>query len=42
VLKLAIDQYEQVVKLDPSSADDHMMLGRLYHADNQLKKAEEE
>jgi tetratricopeptide (TPR) repeat protein len=42
VLKLAIEQYQQIVNLDPSSVDDHIMLGRLYHADNQLKKAEEE
>jgi tetratricopeptide (TPR) repeat protein len=42
VLKLAIEQYEQIVKLDPKSADDHVMLGRLYQADNQSKKAEEE
>src|SRR5215471_13288722 len=42
VLKLAIEQYQQIVSLDPSSVDDHIMLGRLYHADNQLKKAEEE
>src|SRR5260370_4824251 len=42
VLKLAIQQYEQIVELDHSSADDHYMLGRLYHADSQLKKAEDE
>src|SRR5436190_445788 len=42
VLKLAIEQYEQIVKLDPSSVDDHVMPGRLYHADSQMQKAEEE
>jgi tetratricopeptide (TPR) repeat protein len=42
VLKLAIEQYEEIVKLDPASIDDHIMLGRLYHADNQLKKAVDE
>ena len=42
VLKLAIEQYEQIVKLDAGSIDDHIMLGRLYHANNQLKKAEDE
>src|SRR6266404_9350110 len=26
VLKLAIEQYEQIIKLDPSSVDDHIML----------------
>jgi tetratricopeptide (TPR) repeat protein len=42
VLKLAIQQYEIIVRLDPKSVDDHIMLGRLYHADNQLKKGQEE
>src|SRR5204863_5928892 len=42
VLKLAIEQYEQIVKQDPASVEDHVMLGRLYHAANQPKKAEEE
>ena len=42
VLKSAIQQYEEIVKLDPRSMDDHMMLGRLYQADNQLQKAEDE
>src|ERR1019366_2483757 len=30
VLKLAIEQYEQIVKLDPKSVEDHLLLGRLY------------
>ena len=42
VLKLAIEEYKEIVKLDPSSSDDHIMLGRLYHADSQMQKAEEE
>src|SRR5260370_816594 len=42
VLKLAIEQYEQIIKLDPSSVDDHIILDPLYHADSQLRKAEEE
>jgi tetratricopeptide (TPR) repeat protein len=42
VLKLAIQQYEEIIKLDPKSVDDHIMLGRLYHADNQMKKAQDE
>ncbi len=29
VLKLAIEQYEQIVKLDPKSVEDHLLLGRL-------------
>lgn len=42
VLNKAIEQYQDIVKLDPTSADDNIMLGRLYHADNQMKKAEDE
>src|SRR5208282_1618048 len=30
VLKLAIEQYEQIVRLQPDSMDDHLLLGRLY------------
>jgi tetratricopeptide (TPR) repeat protein len=42
VLKLAIDQYEQIVKIQPDSMDDHLLLGRLYRLDNDLQKAENE
>jgi tetratricopeptide (TPR) repeat protein len=42
ILKLAIDQYEQIVKLDPKSVDDHLLLGRLYRQNDQLLKAENE
>ncbi len=42
ILKLAIDQYEQIVKLDPKSIEDRMLLGRLYHQDGDLVKAEAE
>jgi tetratricopeptide (TPR) repeat protein len=42
ILKLAIDQYEQIVKLDPDSVDDHLLLGRLYRLSNELQKAEGE
>ncbi len=42
VLKLAIEQYEQIVKLQPDSADDHLLLGRLYRLNNDLQKAEAE
>lgn len=42
VLKLAIEQYEQIVKLDPSSVEDHLLLGRLYRVNNELLKAENE
>ncbi len=42
VLKLAIDQYEQIVKLDPKSVEDHLLLGRLYRLNNELLKSESE
>jgi Tetratricopeptide repeat. len=42
ILKLAIEQYEQIVKLDPDSVDDHLLLGRLYRLNNDLQKAEAE
>ena len=42
VLKLAIEQYEQIVKLQPDSTDDHLLLGRLYRLNNDLRKAEGE
>ncbi len=42
VLKLAIEQYEQIVKLDPKSVEDHLLLGRLYRINNELLKAENE
>ena len=42
VLKLAIEQYEQIVKLQPDSTDDHLLLGRLYRLNNDLQKAESE
>jgi tetratricopeptide (TPR) repeat protein len=45
VLKLAIEQYEQIVKLDTDPAslvDDHLLLGRLYRLNNELQKAENE
>jgi tetratricopeptide (TPR) repeat protein len=42
ILKLAIEQYEQIVKLDPKSIEDHLLLGRLYRQNNELLKAENE
>jgi tetratricopeptide (TPR) repeat protein len=42
VLKLAIEQYEQIVRLQPESMDDHLLLGRLYRLNNDLQKAEAE
>jgi tetratricopeptide (TPR) repeat protein len=42
VLKLAIEQYEQIVRLQPDGMDDHLLLGRLYRLNNDLQKAESE
>src|SRR5664279_2706701 len=42
ILKLAIEQYEQIVRLDPKSVEDHLLLGRLYRLNNDLVKAENE
>src|SRR5438270_4730239 len=45
VLKLAIEQYEQIIKLETDNGnlvDDHLLLGRLYRLNNDLQKAESE
>src|SRR6266403_6044836 len=42
VLKLAIEQYEQIIKIEPDNVDDHLLLGRLYRLNNDLTKAETE
>jgi len=45
ILKLAIEQYEQIIKLDSDQGnlvDDHLLLGRLYRLNNDLEKAENE
>jgi tetratricopeptide (TPR) repeat protein len=42
VLKLAIEQYEQIIRLQADSMDDHLLLGRLYRLNNDLQKAENE
>ena len=42
VLKLAIEQYEQIVKIEPDNVDDHLLLGRLYRLNNDSQKAENE
>jgi tetratricopeptide (TPR) repeat protein len=42
VLKLAIEQWEQIVKLEPDSVDDRLLLGRLYKVNNDLRKAEDQ
>lgn len=42
VLKLAIEQFEQIARLEPDSVDNHLLLGRLYRLNNDLIKAENE
>jgi tetratricopeptide (TPR) repeat protein len=42
MLHLAIEQYEQIVRLDPASIEDHLLLGRLYRLNNETGKAEAE
>ena len=33
---------KQIVKLEPDSVEDHLLLGRLYRLNNDLQKAENE
>ena len=42
ILHLAIEQYEQIVRLDPISIEDHLLLGRLYRLNNETGRAEAE
>ena len=42
VLKRAIEQYEQIARLEPKNADNHILLGRLYRVANDMPKAESE
>ena len=42
ILHLAIEQYEQIVRLDPASIEDHLLLGRLYRLNNETARAEAE
>jgi predicted Zn-dependent protease len=42
MLKLAVGEYQTIVKLEPNSAEDHLMLARLYAADHQGTQAEGE
>jgi tetratricopeptide (TPR) repeat protein len=42
VLKLAVEQYEQITKIEPNSVEDRLLLGRLYRLNNDLQKAENE
>jgi tetratricopeptide (TPR) repeat protein len=42
ILQLAIEQYENIVRLDPKSSEDHLLLGRLYRLNNESAKAEKQ
>ena len=42
MLRLAIEQYEQIVRIQPSDIENHLLLGRLYRLNNELLKAENE
>jgi tetratricopeptide (TPR) repeat protein len=42
ILKLAIEQFSQIVHLEPDNIDDHLLLGRLYIIDKDYVKAEGE
>src|SRR5215469_4460335 len=42
VLKLAIEQYEALVRIEPKDIDDHLVLGSLYGKDRDAAKAEAE
>ncbi|MDP9269117.1 MAG: tetratricopeptide repeat protein [Acidobacteriota bacterium] len=40
VLKLAIEQFEQISRLEPANSDTFLLLGRLYRLNNEMLKAE--
>jgi tetratricopeptide (TPR) repeat protein len=42
MLKLAIGEYQKIIQLEPNSAEDHLMLARLYAADHDSAQAEEQ
>ena len=42
MLKLAIGEYQKIVQLEPNSVENHLMLARLYAADHDSAKAEEQ
>ncbi len=42
VLKLAIEQYVEIVRLEPTALDNHLLLGRLYRMNNDFLKAEDQ
>src|SRR5205814_1546110 len=42
MLRLAIEQYEQITRLEPNNIENHLLLGRLYRTNNEMAKAENE
>lgn len=42
VLKLAIEQYEALARIEPNNSDNHLYLGRLYILNKDYRKAEAE
>lgn len=40
VLKLAIEQFEQIARIDPKNPETFLLLGRLYRLNNEMLKAE--
>ncbi|HYL91829.1 MAG TPA: tetratricopeptide repeat protein [Alphaproteobacteria bacterium] len=42
LVKLALEQYEAIIKIEPNSADNHLVLGHLYFLNRELDKAESE
>ncbi|HUQ49819.1 MAG TPA: tetratricopeptide repeat protein [Terriglobales bacterium] len=40
VLKLAIEQFDQIVRLEPKAVENHLLLGRLYILNKEMQKAE--
>jgi tetratricopeptide (TPR) repeat protein len=42
ILKLAIEQYESIARLEPKATENHLVLGRLYMVNKDLVKAEAE
>lgn len=42
MLRLAIEQFEQIVRIQPGDVENHLLLGRLYRLNNDLLKAEDE
>ncbi|HZU09999.1 MAG TPA: tetratricopeptide repeat protein [Pseudacidobacterium sp.] len=42
MLKKAIDEYKEIVRLEPGSTEDHLFLGRLYMLDHDSVHAEEQ